>query len=152
MMFGLSLSTVFRLFAGLIFAALIGALVLALNSRDYWRDIAKGVSVTLTDIVGKHVDPEDAAKVVKSVGVDLEAERAIRATQSARIVSMGEETKRLQALSAEWQEKALIAMADRDNAIFKLKTMAETPGDKANYLAQLREAEAALDLAYREGL
>ena len=152
MMFGLTLSTVFRLLTGLAFGVVLAWGLRMDHLRAYWRDITVNVSVAVTNATGKHVDNDKLAKAVEGLGTDLVAERAIREAQSSRIISMGEETKRLQVLSAEWQEKALEAMADRDHAIWKLKTMAKDPGDRADCIAQLKAAEEALDLAFREGL
>lgn len=72
--------------------------------------------------------------------------------QTVKVDELGRETARLKALNAEERRKAEAIIARRDNAIARLSNMAIDPGDRADCVVQLREAEAALDLVFREGL
>ena len=72
--------------------------------------------------------------------------------QSSKIDALGLETARLKALNATARKKAEAIIAKRDTVIAKLANQAITPGDRADCVAQLRDAETALDLVFKEGL
>ena len=121
--------------------------------REGWREMALGITAAISDVTGDAgLDPDDAAAKVYSLGVDRDRWRTSSKEQTAQIRTLADETERLKKLSAEWREKALVAIAKRDDAIRKLSQMSINPGDRADCVAQLREAEAALDLAFQEGL
>lgn len=152
MMFGLSLSTVLRLFSGLVFALLLAWGLRVDHLRAHWRDLALGITVALEHATGRNLDPENAAKAAEGIGYDLQAERTVRQTQTLKINELQTETERLAKLSDEWRVKALAAIAKRDDAIRKLAVMANDPGKREDCVEQLKEAQAALDLAYRSGI
>lgn len=121
--------------------------------RAEWRDMALGITAAIADVTGDEgLDPDDAAAKVYSLGVDRDRWRTSSKEQTAQIRTLADETERLKKLSAEWREKALVAIAKRDDAIRKLADISIDPGDRADCVAQLRAAEAALDLAFEEGL
>lgn len=72
--------------------------------------------------------------------------------QSRRVDEMAAEAVRLRAEAAELKRIADKAETQRRGALRKLSDMAATPGDRANCLALLKEAETALDLIREAGL
>lgn len=70
---------------------------------------------------------------------------------TAAVNALGEETARLQAENAEMAKKIAALNRKRDALIARLNDDALDPGDRADCWAQVREAEEALNLLYREG-
>ena len=93
-----------------------------------------------------------AAEQVSLLGASRKAWMETAQLQSSRIDALGNETARLKALNSALRAKAEVAILKRNGAIKRLGAMALTPGERADCARQLFEAEAALDLVYREGL
>jgi hypothetical protein len=139
--------------SALIMAGLLGWALRLDHLRAGWRDLAIGITAAIADATEtKKLAPKDAAAKAKDLGQERDMWRSNSRAQTVQIVAMAEETKRLEALSEEWRRRAQAAIAKRNDAIQRLADRAIDPGDRADCVAQLREAEASLDLAYEEGL
>lgn len=153
-----------RLYAALgtaVVLALLFAWAMRLDAlRADWKSkfdaLTEQASVVLTSARAASDNPRlswrDAAAQIDLIGTSRREWKSTADLQSARIDALGAETARLKALSAEAQAKARAIIAKRDTAIARLSAMALTPGDRADCVAQLNAAEAALDLVYQEGL
>lgn len=89
---------------------------------------------------------------IEEIAASRKAWKGTAELQSSRIDELANETARLKALNAEARARAQAAIAKRESAIKRLETAALTPGERADCAKQLFDAEAALDLAWREGL
>lgn len=151
-MFGLSLGSLIRIGTAIVLAGLLGWALRLDHLRAGWRDLAMSMAHEVSVVLDRQIDPEDAAKAIKGIGADLEAERSLRRAQSLKITEMSEEAQRLKAKSAEAWKVAQAAIRSRDDAIAKLKMQALTPGDRANCVEQLNNAVEALDAVFAAGL
>lgn len=94
----------------------------------------------------------DTARQVELLGQSRRQWKATSEIQTTKINALGEETARLYALNVELRRKAEVQIAKRDKAVARLENAALSPGDQQNCLAQIRDATAALDLVFEEGL
>lgn len=128
--------------------------------RAHWHekfDVLNAEAVVVLAATGKAAEnPKlrwvDVPEQIALIGQSRAAWKGTADLQSSRIDAMGIETARLQALNAELRAKAEAAIAKRNDAIRRLEQDALTPGERADCARQLFDAEAALDLVYREGL
>jgi phage-related tail fiber protein len=152
-----------RLVAGIGGIALALALGwgLRVNSlRAHWHgkfDTLNGEAVVVLAAAGRAADnPKlrwaDVPEQIELLGASRKAWKGTAELQSSRIDALGVEAARLQALNADLRTRAQAAIARRDVAIRRLDRDALTPGERVDCARQLIEAEAALDLVYREGI
>ena len=95
---------------------------------------------------------KDAPEQVRLIASSRKAWKDLSATQSAQFDVMALESARLKSLNADLRKTAQAAIVKRDTAIRRLEREALSPGERADCARQLFDAEAALDLVYREGL
>lgn len=147
--------------------AVLAALSLAISWGFSWKATAARVTgeltalkvitveiltVTRTESENPKLALKDVPEQIRLIGASRKAWKGTADLQSSRIDAMAAESGRLKALNADLRKRAEAAIERRDRAIWKLENMAKTPGDRANCAKEMFEAEAALDLVYREGL
>ena len=93
----------------------------------------------------------DTKEQVEALDASLTQWRGTARTQSDLIDTMGRDTERLRAENAVLAAKVAAANKKRDAAIARLQNDALDPGDTADCWAQIREADEALNILYREG-
>lgn len=128
--------------------------------RADWKDKYENLSVVAGKILvsirlasdNPKLGLNDAAEQVDIISESRKAWRDASHMQTRRIDELGVETARLKALSDEARRKADAAIAKREKAIDRLKTLALTPGERADCAKQIQQANEALDLVYSEGL
>lgn len=94
---------------------------------------------------------EDTARQINELDASLTGWKNTAQLQSGAIDAMGEETKRLQAENAVLSAKVAALNKKRDSLIAKLNNDALDPGDRADCWAQIKAADDALNVLYREG-
>ena len=94
----------------------------------------------------------EASGQVEAIAASRKEWKATSQLQSSRIDDLAMETARLKALSNQARTKAQIVIAKRETVIKRLESQILTPGQRMDCVSQLQEAEAALDLVYKEGL
>lgn len=94
---------------------------------------------------------EETARQIEELDASLTGWRNTAELQSGTIDAMGEETKRLQAENAELAAKVAVLNRKRDALIARLNNDALDPGDRADCWAQIKAADEALNVLYREG-
>lgn len=94
---------------------------------------------------------EDTARQINELDASLTGWKNTAQLQSGAIDAMGEETKRLQAENAVLSAKVAALNKKRDSLIAKLNNDALDPGDRADCWAQIKAADEALNVLYREG-
>ena len=95
---------------------------------------------------------QDAPQQVRAVGASLTEWRMVASKQSAEIDRMAFDAARMQKLNAELRAKAEVELRKRKAAFDRLDAQASDPGDRADCIAQIKAAEAALDAIYEAGL
>lgn len=95
---------------------------------------------------------ENAASQTLVLGDAKRQWQATAVRQGEQITAMAAEAERLREQGRKLQQLADAAQAKRAAALRKLSDMAATPGERADCQVLLKEAEEALDLAYKEGL
>lgn len=94
---------------------------------------------------------EDTARQINELDASLTGWKNTAQLQSGAIDAMGEETKRLQAENAALSAKVAALNKKRDSLIARLNNDALDPGDRADCWAQIKAADEALNVLYREG-
>lgn len=94
----------------------------------------------------------DTAGQIEQIGASRKAWKATSELQTARIDELGIETARLKALNDDLRRKADAQIVRRQKAIDRLQQGSVTPGERSDLARQIKDAEAALDLVYAEGL
>lgn len=121
--------------------------------RAEWKELAESITLSIGEASGNRgLKPKDAALQVTLLGKSRDEWKSVAGTQKDRIDLLGSETERLKNLSEELRKQAQAAIAKRDDAARRLADQAISPGDRADCAAQLRDAEATLDLVFEEGL
>lgn len=100
------------------------------NPKLQWKDVPQ------------QLDLLDKSLTEKTVALDQ---------QTAAVDALGAETARLRAENSEQAKKIAALNRKRDALIARLNDDALEPGDRADCWAQVRAAEDALNLLYREG-
>lgn len=95
---------------------------------------------------------QDAPQQVRAIGSSLTEWRNVASKQSAEIDRMAFDAARMQKLNAELRAKAEVELRKRKAAYEQLDASAADPGDRADCIAQIKAAEAALDAIYEAGL
>lgn len=93
---------------------------------------------------------EDTARQINELDASLTGWKNTAQLQSGAIDAMGDETKRLQAENAVLSAKVAALNKKRDSLIAKLNNDALDPGDRADCWAQIKAADEALNVLYRE--
>lgn len=149
-----------------LWASILGPLaVLAVIGGLYWsRAEWKGKYETLSAEAGnllyeirvasdnKKLKWRDAPQQVRAIGTSLTEWRNVAAKQTAEIDRMAFDAARMQRLNAELRAKAEVELRKRKAAFDRLDAQASDPGDRADCIAQIKAAEAALDAIYEAGL
>jgi len=95
---------------------------------------------------------QDAPQQVRATGNALREWRMVASQQSAEIDRMAFDAAKMQKLNAELRAKAEVELRKRKAAFDRLDAQASDPGDRADCIAQIKAAEAALDAIYEQGL
>ena len=95
---------------------------------------------------------QDAPQQVRATGQALNEWRMVASQQSAEIDRMAFDAAKMQKLNAELRAKAETELRKRKAAFERLDASATDPGDRADCIAQIKAAEAALDAIYEAGL
>lgn len=157
-MFGL---TGFKLFGALAVPLLILAVIGGLAwSRASWIDKYEVLSGHAGNILyevrvatgNKKLRLEDAAGQVRRLAASRKEWKDVADEQTAVIDRMAFDAKRMQELNAELRAKAEVELRKRKAAYERLDARAQDPGDRADCIAQIKAAEAALDEIYEAGL
>lgn len=153
--------TGFRLAIAIAGPLLILALISGLAwSRSHWKGkydaISSEAGVLLYEVRqasgNQKLKWKDAPAQVRALGTSLTEWKAAAAEQSATIDRMAFDARRMQKLNAEYRAKAEVELRKRQAAFERLDAQASDPGDRADCIAQIKAAEAALDAIYEAGL
>lgn len=153
--------TGFRLFGALAVPLLIIAAIGGLAwSRANWIDRYEVLSGHAGNILyevrvatgNKKLRLEDAAGEVRRLAASRKEWKDAAEEQTAVIDRMAFDTKRMQQLNAELRAKAEVELRKRKAAYEQLDARARDPGNRADCIAQIKAAEAALDEIYEAGL
>ena len=157
-MFGLSGFRLFGAIAGPI--AIIGIIIGLYWSRGQWIDKYETLSRQAGDVLyeiravsgNDKLKWQEAPKQVRELGTSLTEWKKTAEDQTATIDRMAFDAARMQKLNAELRAKAEVELRKRQAAFERLDAQAADPGDRADCIAQIKAAEAALDAIYEEGL
>ncbi len=94
----------------------------------------------------------DVPQQIAGLGASYAALKGTVADQNSTIAGMKAEGDRLRAEGAQLRQEVAAAQAARASALDRLTQMANTPGDRQNCPAMLKQAESALDLVRDNGL
>ncbi len=128
--------------------------------RGQWRDKYETLSAEAGNLLyeirvasdNKKLKWRDAPQQVRAIGTSLTEWRNVAAKQTAEIDRMAFDAARMQRLNAELRAKAEVELRKRKAAFDRLDAQASDPGDRADCIAQIKAAEAALDAIYEAGL
>lgn len=128
--------------------------------RGQWRDRYETLSAEAGNLLyeirvasdNKKLQWRDAPQQVRAIGSSLNEWRNVAAKQTAEIDRMAFDAARMQKLNAELRAKAEVELRKRKAAFDRLDAQATDPGDRADCIAQIKAAEAALDAIYEAGL
>lgn len=115
-------------------------------------DEAARVVIAVRDMSGNpKLQWKDVPQQMDLLDKSLTEKTTLLDQSTAAVNTLGAETARLQAQNAEQAKKIADLNRKRDALIAKLDDDSLEPGDRADCWAQVREAEEALNTAYREG-
>ncbi|MFN7029473.1 MAG: hypothetical protein ACK4PC_08900 [Sphingopyxis sp.] len=115
-------------------------------------DEAAQVVIAVRDMSGNpKLQWKDVPQQIDLLDKSLTEKTTLLDQSTAAVNALGAETARLQAQNAEQAKKIADLNRKRDALIAKLDDDALEPGERADCWAQVREAEEALNTAYREG-
>jgi hypothetical protein len=95
---------------------------------------------------------QDAPLAVRKVATLRDEWKKASEEQSKAIDRMAFDAAKMQKLNAELRAKAEVELRRRKQAYERLDASAADPGDRADCIAQIKAAEAALDAIYEAGL
>lgn len=152
---------------GLAFALVLAWGMRVDHLRGAWKHAYEGLSAEVTIVLpaireasdnpklqwrpGKG-DEQGVAQQVRLIGQAKAAWQDRASEQSQRIAELGTEAERLKKLGEAERRKAEQAIAQRNSALAKLQRIELTPNERATCQQQLKDAQAALDIAFRSGL
>lgn len=147
-----------KLFGGIALGLLLFS-ALCWHKWGVWKDKFDVLSGQATSVLiatreasdNPDLEWEDTARQINELDASLTGWRNTAELQSGTIDAMGEETKRLQAENAELAAKVAVLNRKRDALIARLNNDALDPGDRADCWAQIKAADEALNVLYREG-
>ena len=155
----MAIGTYIRAGVGLAFVLLLAWALRLDHLRGHWRDKfdvlsneATAVLVSLRDMTGKpKLKWQDVPQQLDLLDKSLTEKTEALDQQTAAVNQLGAETARLQAENAAMAKKIAALNRKRDQLIRRLEDDAMEPGDRADCWAQVKAAEDALNLLYREG-
>lgn len=124
---------------------------LKLRLQDQEATIAGVVTATKQAARLKKLEATQAAGVIVNIGEARDAAEARSQRYEGQLNAYAAEASRYRALSENYRKMASAALARKQDALDRLSNQAITPGDRANCVAQLKDANAVLDFIYKEG-
>lgn len=146
--------------AGIVAAAFIAWVIRIDYLRNDWKTKYEVLSTQAGDVLyeirvasgKKKLAWADVPAEIRDLDHARDSWKMASNAQSVAIDRMAFDTAKMKKLNAELRAKAQVELEKRKAAYERLDKQAMTPGDRADCIAQIKAAEAALDTIYEAGL